>query len=328
MSMDLSFQSEAWNRLLGQLDRLPHALLVHGPQGVGKLHLAERFAQLLLCESANRGSTPCASCDGCRWFVAGHHPDVRFVEPEAIARQTGSDADEEAGADRQRRKPSSEIRIEQIRALADFLYIGSHRGGRRIAIVHPAEAMNSHSASALLKSLEEPPAGAIFLLVTHRPSHLLPTIRSRCVPAPVPLPDATAARTWLEAQGLSDAARWLAFAGGAPLRALEYASGARGEQVKRILSALDQGDSVTLAGANDRDSLELLAEVLQKHAYDCALASLGLPRRFTRETVPQAVDGRAWLSYAREMGRNRALARHPVNARLHAAEMLATMPRT
>ena len=325
--MDLPFQSDAWNRLVGQLERLPHALLLSGPQGVGKLHLAERFAQLLLCEAPGRRTAPCGRCDGCRWFLAGNHPDMRFVEPETMARQTASE-DEDEGVDRPKRKPSAEIRIEQVRALADFLNLVSHRGGRRVAIVHPAEAMNPHASNALLKSLEEPPQAAVFLLVSHRPSHLLPTIRSRCVPAPVALPAAAAALAWLGAQGVDEAARWLAFAGGAPLRALEYASGERGERIDRILKALARGETAELEGVKDRDALELLAEVLQKHAFDSALASLGLPRRFTPAIASQAMESRVWLSYAREMGRNRALARHPVNARLHAWEMLSRLPRT
>ena len=325
--MDLPFQSDAWNRLVGQLERLPHALLLSGPQGVGKLHLAERFAQLLLCEAPGRRTAPCGRCDGCRWFLAGNHPDMRFVEPETMARQTASE-DEDEGVDRPKRKPSAEIRIEQVRALADFLNLVSHRGGRRVAIVHPAEAMNPHASNALLKSLEEPPQAAVFLLVSHRPSHLLPTIRSRCVPAPVALPAAAAALGWLRAQGVDEAARWLAFAGGAPLRALEYASGERGERIDRILKALARGETAELEGVKDRDALELLAEVLQKHAFDSALASLGLPRRFTPAIASQAMESRVWLSYAREMGRNRALARHPVNARLHASEMLSRLPRT
>ena len=88
---DLSFQQEAWNRLVGLAGRAPHALLLHGPEGVGKLQLAERFAQLLLCESAGPRTASCGKCDGCRWFVAGHHPDVRFIEPETLARRPAGD---------------------------------------------------------------------------------------------------------------------------------------------------------------------------------------------------------------------------------------------
>ena len=324
IAMEAFFSHEAWDRLVGQLERLPHALLLHGPQGIGKLHLAERFAQLLLCEARGRATVPCGRCDGCRWFLAGQHPDVRFIEPETISRQVTREDSEDA--EKPKGKPSSEIKIEQIRRLADFLYIGSHRGGRRIAIVHPAESMNAHASNALLKSLEEPPAGAVFLLVSHRPARLLPTIRSRCVPAPVCLPDAGAAQAWLHEQGVPEGGRRLAFAGGAPLRALEDSSSERGVRADEIVRAVASRDMTALRSPKDREGLELLAEVLQKCAFDRALASLGVPPKYTSGMASARSECREWLAYTRKLGRDRALARHPVNVALHAAEMLAGLP--
>lgn len=331
--MILELQKQVWKGLLGKLDRLPHALLLHGLPGVGKLELAERFAKFLLCEQAGRTEQPCGACDGCRWFAAGSHPDVRYIEPEAIARQpvdTGEEGEEqEPSRKKTARKPSNEIRIDEIRALAGFVNIGSHRGGRRIAIVHPAEDMNSPAANSLLKSLEEPPPGAIFILVSHRPARLLPTVRSRCVAVPVPVPEAQAAQRWLAGQGVRDPARWLAFAGGAPRRALEYASGEQGAAIERILRALAAGESAALGAVSERAELELLAEILQKIALDRAFAALAGRAKYSlaRETAgAPAADAAAWLAYARAMGRNRALARHPLNPKLFAAEMLGAMP--
>jgi len=326
--MDLSFQEGTWKQLVGKLDRLPHALLLHGVPGVGKLALAERFAQFLLCEKRGQGTVPCGACEACRWYLAGSHPDVRLVEPEATALALGraaagaEEGDEEPA--KEKRKPSIQIRIEQTRGLADFLNLASHRGGRRIAIVHPAEDMNSATANSLLKGLEEPPAGAMFILVSHRPASLLPTIRSRCVPVPVPLPEPKAAAAWLASQGVGKPERWLAFAGGAPLRALEYATGERGEAIERVLVALASGNRSSLAEAKNREELEPLAEVLQKMALDRAFAQLAGCTKYGGATVPG--DARAWLAYAREMGRNRQLARHPLNPKLFAAEMVAGMP--
>jgi DNA polymerase-3 subunit delta' len=325
-------QEEVWKALVSKLERLPHALLLHGPQGVGKLALAERFAALLLCERDAKGGRPCGACEGCRWFSAGSHPDVRFVEPEAIARQAsepeegeGEGGEEEPAAKGRKRKPSAEIRVDEIRALAGFVNIGSHRGGRRVAIVHPAEDMNASAANALLKSLEEPPPGAIFILVSHRPARLLPTVRSRCVHVAVPVPDPAVARRWLEAQGVRDAARWLAFAGGSPRRALEYASGARGAAIETILRALAAGRGAAADAVSDRAEVELLAEILQKIALDRAFAALGGRAKYSAGGAAPG-EVRDWLAYARAMGRNRALARHPLNPRLFAAEMLAAMP--
>ena len=316
-----------WTSLTSRVERLPHALLIHGPAGIGKRELAERFAQFLLCEGP-AAQRPCGRCAACRWFVAGNHPDVRWLEPEAIAKQAAAEGDDDGRGAAKSAKPSLEIKVEQVRALADFLNIGSHRGRRRIALVHPAEDMNLHASNSLLKSLEEPPSGAVFVLVSHRPARLLPTIRSRCVALAAGLPERAAAEAWLDSHGVADAARWLAFAGGAPLRALEYATSPRGETISRLLRALQS--SPREAGAiGDREELEALAETLQKFALDRAFSAFGADARFgTVGPATPAGAGAQWLRYARAMGRNRALARHPLNPRLFAAEMIAAMPRT
>lgn len=326
--MIAELQADAWNNLTGKLDRMPHALLIGGTPGIGKLKLAERFAQLLLCEKPLPGA-PCGKCEGCRWFLGGNHPDIRYVEPEIMARQsaTAEEPDEpvKEGA-REKKAPSAQIKIEQTRALADFINLGSHRGGRRVIIVHPAEDMNAATANSLLKVLEEPPPGAVFLLVTHRPASLLPTIRSRCVPVPVTIPDAGRATAWLTAQGVKQAPGWLAFAGGAPLRALEFATGERGAAFEQILRKLASGDRAGLAAVNDRETLQTLAEVLQKVALDRAFSLLCGKARYSATSKPGRGDATAWLVYAREMGRNRLLTRHPLNTRLFAAEMISGMP--
>jgi len=321
-------QKETWADLISKRERLPHALLLHGAPGVGKLALAERFAQLLLCEKKGRGSTPCGACESCRWFAAGSHPDARLVEPEATALALGrpSTAVEEGEEEKkEKKKPSLQIKIEQTRGLADFLNLASHRGGRRIAIVHPAEDMNTATANSLLKGLEEPPAGAMFILVSHRPASLLPTIRSRCVPVPVPLPAAEAAAAWLSAQGVKNPKRWLAFAGGAPLRALDYATGERGEAIERVLRAIASGNHAALAEVKSREELEPLAEVLHKMALDRAFGALAGRTKYGGSAAPG--NGKAWLGFARAMGRHRALTSHPLNPKLFAAEMLAGMPK-
>ena len=312
----------AWNEpvllsIARRLERLPHALLLHGPQGIGKLALAERVARLLLCE-APASARPCGACDGCRWFMAGNHPDFRRVEPEALAPQPESAPGEEGEAPARRAKPSNEIKVDQIRSLADFLNLKSHRGRLRVALVHPAEDMNPNAANALLKGLEEPPAGAVFLLVAHRPAQLPPTIRSRCVNIPVPLPDRQVAMAWLAGQGVEDATRWLAYAGGAPLRALQYAAAA--EAYDRLLN--NPGE------AADRDELMRLGEALQKIALDQAFRAFGLPAKYgTPSANPAPSQARAWLTYARQMGQDRLLCAHPLNPKLFSALLLSRRPK-
>jgi len=296
--------------------RLPHALLIHGARGTGKLALAERIAQFLLCEAADPARKPCGACEGCRWFAAGSHPDFRRLEPEALAPQPPAEPEEGEPAAK-RAKPSIEIKIEQVRDLAGFLNVGSHRGRLRVALAHPAEDMNANAANALLKGLEEPPAGAVFLLVSHRPARLLPTIRSRCVALPVSIPPRDVALKWLAEQAVNDAGRWLAYAGGAPLLALDYAG--KAELLDRLLERP--------APVTNRDELEMLAEALQKQALDRAFAAYGLSPKY-QTGVPAASrrDALAWLAFAREMGRHRALCRHPLTPKLFSAQMLAGRP--
>ena len=312
-----------WNQpvldsLRNARERLPHALLLHGPRGVGKLALAERIAQLLLCEHAEPAQRPCGRCDGCRWYLGGNHPDFRRLEPEAIAK-VPAPSEEEEGSEapaKRTKQPSLVITIDQVRNLADFLNVGSHRGALRVALVHPAEDMNPNSANALLKGLEEPPAGAIFILVSHRPARLLPTVRSRCVAVPVPIPTRDVALAWLTSQAVENAERWLAFAGGAPLQALDYAAAAA--DWERLLKSP--------AMVEDREDLERLAEALQKMAYDRAFSAFGLaPKYRTGVAAAQPLKARAWLAYARKMGENRLLTRHPLNPKLFSAEMVAEM---
>lgn len=296
-----------------RMARLPHALLIHGARGVGKLALAERIAQLLLCEQEKK---PCGTCPGCRWFLAGTHPDFRRIEPEALAKEPppGDEPLEETPA--KRGKPSIEIKVDQIRGLDDFLNVGSHRGRLRVVLLHPAEDMNPTAQNALLKALEEPPPGVAFLLVSHWPSRLLPTVRSRCVAVPVPLPAPEVAQRWLEAQKVPNGARWLAYAGGAPLRALEYAGNAA--TFERVLKAP--------SAVSDRDDLEPLVDALQKIALDRALSAFGLPPKYGASTT-KPKDGLAWLSYARRLGEERLLCRHPLSPVLFSGDLLAGMPK-
>ncbi|MEA3129658.1 MAG: polymerase subunit delta, partial [Paraburkholderia sp.] len=166
------WQADDWNRLQQLRGHWPHALLLHGQAGIGKLRFAQHLAQGLLCEAQQPNGEPCGACVACNWFTQGNHPDYRIVVPEALAAEAGlgNAADEKAEkADgdegKKTRAPSKEIKIEQIRGLLDFVGVGSHRGGARVVVLYPAEALNLAAANALLKTLEEPPAGVVFLMV-------------------------------------------------------------------------------------------------------------------------------------------------------------------
>jgi DNA polymerase III subunit delta' len=201
-----------WTQIQADLsgDRLSHALLLCGPAGIGKLEFAEAVAGSLLCDQPAADGRACGVCTACRWHASGNHPDYRRLRPEAFE-ELGSDVDDGSmPATKAERKKSEQIRIDQVRALESFIQVGSHRG-RRVILIEPAEAMNEATANALLKSLEEPPAGVHFLLVSHAPERLLPTVRSRTRAAPLGVPSRDTALNALSSQvpPLRDGELWL-----------------------------------------------------------------------------------------------------------------------
>ncbi|MBV0931830.1 DNA polymerase III subunit delta' [Marinobacterium weihaiense] len=210
-----------WQRLIAQqqADRLPHALLLSGPAGVGKYDFAERLANLLLCH-APLGSAPCGQCHSCELRQAGHHPDLIRIGPEGVG------------------KP---IKVDQVRTLIDHLHSTAQQGGYRVVIMEPAEALNTSSANALLKILEEPGDRTLLLLVCHQPGQLMATIRSRCQRIDFATPSPADASAWLaETLGLEAdrAEQLLRLCHGAPLRARQLYEGDLLEQRKKLMTGL------------------------------------------------------------------------------------------
>jgi DNA polymerase-3 subunit delta' len=345
----LPWQEALWRRVVGnragQLEGLPHALLLAGPAGQGKRRFAEALAALLVCESPVSGPAPCGGCVGCQLRAADNHPDLLKVVPEADAAGEGAEPGDSAEPAKAR---SAQIRIDQIRALQPALTLTAHRGGRRAVIVDPAEAMNLFTANALLKLLEEPPAGVVFLLVSAQPQRLLPTLRSRCQRWDFPLPEAEAVLPWLAREHPGTPAELLALTGGAPLAAA--ALGEQGGQALRArlvadlagLGSLDgraQGDPLRLAGQWEAwlKSREALAGGLdmptlvlwfQRWVTDLASLALGGRVRFfpDQEAVLAALAARLSKAAAsacyNEALALRRVAQHPLNARLMLEAML------
>ncbi len=137
-------------------------------------------------------------------------------------------------------KPSREIKIDQVRELATLFGLSAHRGGARVVVLGPAEALNLPAANYLLKGLEEPPANCLYILVSDQIDRCLPTIVSRCVLVRAPLPPQAQARQWLQSQGVAaaDVAARLTEAGGAPLAVLRASGAALEPQARTVLLAL------------------------------------------------------------------------------------------
>jgi DNA polymerase-3 subunit delta' len=328
------WQQDAWTRLQAMRARLPHAILFHGPAGIGKADFIEAFAQALLCENVMPDGHACGTCASCGWFAQGNHPDYRRVRPEALEDDVPAAEGEEGSAEEKKTKSKSaskEIKIEQVRALADFMNISTHRQGLRVVVLYPAESLNMPASNALLKTLEEPPAGTVFLLASNGLDRLLPTILSRCRKFALPMPDHAEALAWLEAQGVNDADGWLREQGGAPLAALAQAETGSREELDGLLQVLAQPSvDVALRSADKLSKAPLAALVAwqQRWLYDVFSYKLsGVIRyypRYQREVA--ALAGRVHVAdlmqAIKSTNERRAVADHPLSPKLFVEDML------
>lgn len=320
--------NEVWAGLLGLRTRLPNALLIKGIKGVGKFDLATTYAQSLLCESSVSSGLPCGDCDSCHWFEQGSHPDFRLLQPD-ILNTTEEGAEKETG-----KKPSREISVEQIRSLAHFASLSSHRGGHRIVLIHPAEAMNINSANALLKTLEEPTEKLLFILITHKPQQLLPTILSRCLSVGVNTPSRADGIAWLQQQGMLNPENALAQSGFAPLAAIRGTDDGGDElELEILLTALrrpTQMDAMLLADKLQKTAPGVVVHCLQQWCYDLSSVRLtGQVRYFPKEIVPLnklAIDVPAMrlLRFQKELNIAKREAFHPLNSKLQLESILLT----
>ncbi len=240
--------AEAW-----AAGRLHHAWLFGGPPGIGKATLAMRAAAWVLAggPAGDRPHALAASHPVWRKAEAGSHPDLRVIV---------------RGENPKTGRPYSEIRVDDIRAMTDFLRLTGAESPWRVAIIDPADELSTEAANALLKILEEPPPKALILLISHTPARLLPTIRSRCrrlMLSPLAKADVAALVAQL-APGLSpvEAEAAAALSGGSIGRALHLAEGGAAElsaaigRVFQALPAIDLASAHALADRLSRPGTE------------------------------------------------------------------------
>ncbi len=319
------WQTPLWQRWTGLRSRLPHAILLKGAQGIGKLDFALHVAHSLLCEKPLATGMPCGECASCRWFEQNSHPDFRLVQPDALAETE----DAEEGS---KKKPSRQISVDQIRALADFANLSAHRGGFRVVVIHPAEAMNANAANALLKTLEEPSPGMLMILVSHKPQQLLPTIVSRCLALAAPQPSAEQSTTWLKQQGVANPAIALAQASFSPLTAARLAEeSAETGAYHHFLEQIRQPgrvDVFALAEQWQKAEPGQVVHWLQQWCYDLASAKLTGKVRYNPELsdsikkLAEKLDSFELQRYQKELLVAKREALHPLNARLQLESLL------
>ncbi|GLS26501.1 hypothetical protein GCM10007877_22170 [Marinibactrum halimedae] len=237
LALPYPWQQSFWSRLVDQYHggKTPHALLLSGPVGIGKRQLALSFSHLLLCASPKDGQA-CGECKSCLLNQAHTHPDLNIAEPEPGAKT---------------------IKVDQVRAVIDFLGNTAQQGGRKVVLLGPVEAMQEGASNALLKSLEEPAGQTHLLLYTHQLSLVLPTIRSRCQRVDLPVPSTALTQPWLETMVGEEAAELLEAASFSPLEALALATGERQQEQQDVMQYLR---TAVLEGA----SSIMVAEKLMK----------------------------------------------------------------
>lgn len=200
------WQQDNWRQLHGYIEqqRIPQALLFSGAAGQGKRHLAGYYARTLLCHAPLADMSACDHCAGCKLFDAQTHPDFLTIEPD---------------------EPGKAIGIDKIRQLIVKLALKpQYDDAYRVVIIQPADALNTASANAFLKCLEEPTERTCLLLISEQPSRLPATIRSRCQKIDCATPAHALAMSWLQQQrGGEQAELLLTLAQGSPLLAKHYA---------------------------------------------------------------------------------------------------------
>lgn len=216
----LPWQEEAWQHVarMREQGRYPHALLLTGPLGIGKVQFAQRLAAALVCEDPDTGNQPCGECHSCRLVRAGTHPDLAWIVPE-----------EEGKA----------IKVDAVRELIRRSALTTQAKGLRVFLISPAESMNKAAANALLKTLEEPVPSTALILVSSLPHHLPATILSRCQKINFRPVSVSQGADWLKKEGLGDDVEaGLSLAGGAPLLARQFSREGKVQEIGALLSGL------------------------------------------------------------------------------------------
>jgi DNA polymerase-3 subunit delta' len=291
---------------------MPHALLLLGTPGIGKTRYLHALAAALLCESPAADRRACGRCDACGWVGAGTHPDLRVLTYPV---------DEDG-------KVGKEIKVDQVRALSEFLVVSGHRGGRRVVLIDPADAMNAITANTLLKTLEEPGDGLVFVLASSRPDAIPATIRSRCQVRVLEGPGMEVASAWVQGEtGCTphDAGSWLAMAGGAPLHATQFAEPGRAAAHRATLEAiasLPETPAEVAADVLQRVDARQWLPVMQRWLMDIGRCGTGAePRYFPAldarlAELAKRTDPAALAEAGRGLAAQYRFVEHPLNPRL------------
>ncbi len=335
--MIFSTHNENLLQALNLFDR-SHAILITGSPGHGTGLFARALAKAKLCENRTHVAA-CEQCQSCHWFDLGHHPDFRALSldsPETSEEGEDTDSATETDAKSAKKvKAKTQIGIDEIRALAAFANVSGHRGGFRVVLIDPIEAVNVLASNSLLKTLEEPTVNLLFILVARSSRQVLATIRSRCQQLALPPVPASVALAWLKhSLSIDDdqAKAVLNLASGAP----EHAAALVDPQLStayrmlvEVLARLPDTSAVDSATALQAADPTTLSSTVQRWLEDLGRVSVGSEPRFFIErserlkSLSKRTDLARITRVAQRIDQQRSLSSHPLNARLFCEQTLA-----
>lgn len=301
-----------------------HAWLLQGPSGLGQYSLALDMARAWLCDQPGPEGA-CGTCASCHAIDVRTHADLAVLMPETAMQALDWPLPEKAqqDIDDKKRKASREIRVEAMRDAIEFAQRTSGRGRGKVVLVYPAERMNTITANALLKTLEEPPGDVRFLLASEAAHQLLPTIRSRCLGHAMRWPTQDEAVAWLSTQGVAaaDAPVLLRAAGGRPEEALAlHAAGRDARKWAQLPKAVARGDVSAFGDCTPAQAID----ILQKLCHDLLAARTGgQPRFFAVGDLPAGGALAGLAAWWRDLAGEQRTAEHPFNTGLMLEALVA-----
>lgn len=334
MSELFAWHQDAWQTLKGKVRAQGHALLINGERGIGKWIFVDLLARALLCERPTEQGFACHHCDGCLWLNSHNHPDYHLlIAPAQRALWGIEDAETDDKKSDEKKKPSKDIDVNQVRGLVSSIYTSPHTSQGRVIVVAPAESMNAIAANALLKTLEEPPANTIFLLLSHQIHHLLPTIISRCTQLALRAPTQEEALNWLHSKKLEQHTNLLAAEAYCPVALLQRLEKNPGyavflEQFLHVLAHPESPHILDMAAELSKYETLDIIQVVQKWMTDvCLLQHSDQLRYFPQQRaklkqLTQRTETARTELFLRELLELRRMSEHTLAPRLFVENLL------